>query len=463
MRSIGRFRASGSGASDRVLLESGVVALVALVARVPFLGTGWGSDMDAWRYAGAALHMHESGHYEPSRIPAFPAYELVLAALAPGGPMVGVLWSLLCGVIAAVLFVRVAERLALPQPLLLGLTLAVAPAAVVTATQAMDYAQSMALLVAGWLALLHGRAGLAGLLLGSAAATRPTLILIAPAAIVLLALAGRGRRSIVRCTVSFALTWLAWHLPTFGHPALRAEDNPLAFHASRQHVTWGTILPVVRGALSATFGRLPLIVLAIALVARALPKRREARSFEPRGAHWQPSVEGPAFEVLALLPLIAVYLAVPLDPGYLVVALPLALALLARVLPASAWSWVALACAIELMVQPLPSERRLAPGRIAAERTERVRLLRESREARGALPESTVVLADRSLLLRLLVHERSLERTSVSYAPFHATGVAFWLPGRRAGWANDLTPAERDSLVMRGYRVVDQRTVRAGL
>lgn len=460
---MGRFRASGSSTSGRVLAESGLVALVAAAARMPFLGTGWGSDMDAWRYAGAAMHMHESGHYEPSRMPAFPAYELVLAALAPGGPAMAVLWSLLCGVVAAVLFVRVAERLALPHPVLLGLTLALAPSAVVTATQAMDYAQAMALLVGAWLALLHGRAGLAGLLLGSAAASRPTLVLVAPAAVVLLALAGRDRRTVVRGAIAFAATWLAWHLPTFGHPALRAESNPLAFHAARQHVTWATLLPVVRGALSATLGRLPLLVLAFGILARAWPRRREARSFEPRGAHWRPSLEGPVFEALALLPLIAVYLAVPLDPGYLLVALPLALALLARVLPGSVWGAMALACAIELVVQPLPSERRIAPGRIAAERTERLRLLRETRTARGALPDSTVALADRSLLLRLLVHERSLERTSVAYAPFHANGVALWAPQQRVGWANDLSTAERDSLVSRGYRVVDQRTVRAGL
>lgn len=463
MRSIGRFRSSGAGSSGRLHVESGIVAVVATAARLPFLGTGWGSDMDAWRYAGAAMHMHETGRYEPSRIPAFPAYELVLAALAPGGPFAAVLWSLFCGVVAAVLFVRVASRLGLPHPLLLGLTLALAPSTVVTATQTMDYAQAMALLVAAWLALLHGRGGLAGALLGAAAATRPTLALVAPAAIVMLALAGRSRVALARTTAAFALTWLALHLPTFGHPALAAEDNPLAFHAARQHVTAATFLPVVRGALVATLGRLPLFVLAAALLSLLLPKRREARSFEPRGAHWRPSLEGPAFEGLALLPLIGVYLAVPLDPGYLVVALPLALALLSRVLPPGALAWLVLACAIELVVQPLPSERRLAPGRIASERAERLRLLRETRAARGALPDSTLLLADRSLLLRLLVHERGLERTSVAYAPFHATGVALWAPEHRVGWANDLTPAQRDTLTARGYRVVDQRTVRPGL
>lgn len=463
MRSITRFRASGTPPSARTVAGLVTVAATAAAVRLPFLGTGWGSDMDAWRYAGAALHMHESGRYEPSRIPAFPAYELMLAVLQPGGPVAAVLWSAICGVVAAVLFVRVAQRLGLPHPLLLGMALALAPGAAVTATQAMDYAQAMALLVAAWLALLNGWGGLGGVLLGAAAATRPTLALVAPAAMALLALAGRDRTTLVRAGAGLVGSWLAFHLPTFGHAALAAEANPLAFHAARQHVTWATFLPVVRGALVAVLGRLPLIVIVAGLAARALPARRESRSFDPRGAHWRPSLEGPVFEVLALAPLLVVYLLVPLDPGYLVVALPLALAMLSRVIRPSALVWLALACAVELAVHPMPRERRLGPGLIATERAERVRLLRETRRARGALPDSTIALSDRSLILRLLVHERSLERTPLAYAPFHAEGVALWTPGRRSGWANDLSLAQRDTLAAQGYRVMDQRTVRAGL
>ena len=462
MRMIGRFRASGAGVPTRSLVEIVTVTIAATVSRVPLLGTGWGSDMDAWRYAGAALHMHESGRYEPSRIPAFPGYELLLALIAPGGPLAAVLWSLLCAVIASVLFLKVAERLHLPHPLLLALTLALTPGAVVTATQSMDYAQAMALLIAAWLSLLHGRAWLAGALLGAAAATRPTLALVLPAAIVLLALAGRGRKSLVRVVAGFGATWLALHFPTFGHPALVAEANPLAFHVARHHVDAATFLPVTRGALVAVLGRLPLLVLVFALASRLLPKRRVPLSFEPRGAHWSPSLEGPVFELLALLPLLAIYLLVPLDPGYLVVAVPLALAIVARVIRPSAIGWVTLACVAELLVQPLPSERRLAPGRIASERADRVRLMHEAEQARADLPESTIVLADRSLLLRLLVHERGLERTELAYAPFHAAGVALWAPERRGGWANDLTAAQRDSLSAQGYRILEQRTVKAG-
>ena len=463
MRTIGRYRASGFGPPSRALAEALGVAALALVVRLPLLGTGWGSDMDAWRYAGAAMHMHESGQYQPSRIPSFPAYELWLALIAPGGALAAVLWSAVCATAAAMMFLHVARRLDLPRPWLLAATLAIVPSAVVTATQAMDYAQAMALLVAAWWALLAGRGGTAGLLLGIAAATRPTLALVLPAALLLLALAGRGRVPMLRLAAGFAAAWLALHVPTFGHPALAAEADPIAFHIRRQHVNADTWLPVSRGALVALFGRLPLVVIGLGLAARALPRRRRPLSFDPRGAQWRGGIEGPVFEAAALLPLIAVYLLVPLDPGYLVVALPLAVAMLARLIRPGAIPWLALACALELLVQPLPSERRLAPGRIAAERRERSSLVREARAARAGLPDSTIVLADRSLILRLLVHERSLERTPLAYRPFHAAGVALWESERRGGWANDLTLAQRDSLGAHGYRVIDQRTVRAGL
>lgn len=429
-----------------------LLGIAAAAVRLPLVGAGWGSDMDAWRYAGAAMHMHETGRYEPSRVPAFPGYELVLAALSPGGHAAAVLWSTACGVVAALLFVRVAERLRLPHPLALGFALAFAPGAAVGATQAMDYAQALALLVGAWLALLHGRAGLAGALLGMAAATRPTLALVAPAAAVLVWRSGGGPAALLRWFAGAAIAWGALFAPTFGHPALVAERNPLAFHAARQHVTAATLVPVVRGALVAMLGRMALAVLAGGLLLRLL-RRGPARA----------PGSGPLFELVALAPIVALYLLVPLDPGYLVVALPMALALFARVLPpAAAWALPA-ACALELLVQPLPAERRLAPGRIAAERTERLRLVREARDARHGAPESTVVLADRSLLLRMLVHERDLVRGPAAWAPFHAHGVALVAPDRAAAWANDLARAHHDSLAAAGWRVLDRRTVRAGL
>lgn len=442
----------GGGSAPPIALAA--LAAVAALVRAPMLGAGWGSDMDAWRYAAAALHMRASGHYEPSRVPAFPGWEFVVAALAPAGPWAAVLWSLVCGAVACVLFVRVAERLRLPHPLALGFALALAPGAAVTATQAMDYAQALALFVGAWLALSNGRALLGGALLGVAAATRPTLALCVPAAAALLLVQGLGVASVVRMLAGAAAAWLALHAPTFGHPALVAERNPLAFHAARQHVTIATFAPVVRGALVDLLGRAALFAIAAGLAARVLPRVRRAPA---------PPAARPVFEVLALAPLIALYLLVPLDSGYLVVALPLVLALLARALRPGAMPWVAAALALELLVQPLPAERRMAPGRIAAERAQRLALVREAHDARRAAPESTVVLTDRSLLLRMLVHERDLARGPAAWAPFHATGVALRAPDRSAAWANDLTAAQHDSLLARGWRVLDRRTVRAGL
>lgn len=435
-------------------LALAALAAVAAAVRAPMLGAGWGSDMDAWRYAAAAMHMRTSGHYEPSRVPAFPGWEFVVAALAPAGPWASVLWSLACGAIACVLFVRVAERSRLPHPLALGFALALAPGAAVTATQAMDYAQAMALFTGAWLALAHGRALTGGVLLGLAAATRPTLALCVPAAAALLLADRRGVLAVARLAAGAAMAWLALHAPTFGHAALVAERNPLAFHAARQHVTLATFAPVVRGALVDLLGRTALLAVALGWAANLLPRVRRAAA---------PPAAAPVFEWLALLPLVVLYLLVPLDSGYLVVALPLVFALIARALRPGAMPWVAAALALELFAQPLPAERRLAPGRIAAERAQRVALAREAHEARRAAPESTVVLSDRSLLLRMLVHERDLARGPKAWAPFHAAGIALLAPDGRAAWANDLTPAQRDSLAASGWRIEDRRTVRAGL
>jgi hypothetical protein len=440
------------------------LAAVALVARWPLLDAGWGSDMDAWRYLHAARHMLATGAYQPSRIPGFVGWELVVTALSPLGPFAVNLWSALCGAAAGVLFARVAARLRLPRPEWLGLALALTPGLAVGATQAMDYAQATALLVGGWLALLHGRAALAGALLAAAAATRPNLVLIAPAALAMLALGGRRGVSPARCAAGFAIAMFILRAPAFGHPELADAGSHFGFHAARQHVTGATLLPVLRGAAVHLLGRTALLVAVVGAFAALWPRRRRTTAFEPRGARWTRSLAEPAFETLALALLLGSYLLIPLDPGYLVPALPFALALAGRVLAAAWVPWLALACALELVVQPQPAALRLGPGRVAVERAERLRLVAEAvAEAKRPVGSPTVVLADRSLLLRLGLHAPGLEHTAVARAPFHAHGVALWRRGRDLGWANDLAPTERDSLTRAGVSVLDTRTVRAGL
>src|SRR6266542_3767104 len=81
-------------------------AAVLLLSRYPLLHGGYGSDDDAWRSVVSALHMRESGHYVPSRIPGYPLFEFLLVFLVPFGPFATNLASVLAQLAAADSFRR---------------------------------------------------------------------------------------------------------------------------------------------------------------------------------------------------------------------------------------------------------------------------------------------------------------------------------------------------------------------
>ena len=431
-------------------VPAGLLALlgIALLAtRWPMLVHGYGSDEDAWRYVVSALHTRASGAYQPSRVPGFPAFELPLALWVPLGPIATNLLAAIAGIVAAWLFWRIARRLQHPRPGLLALGFALTPAIWVQATQTMDYAQATAFLLAGWLCLLQSRAGWAGVWFALAAASRPTLALIVPVAGLYLLLTAARWSSLTRFAAGFGLVFAALELPALMHPDTQGASGQFAFHAARQHVTFSTFLPVVRGAIVFLIGKLGL---PLVLVGAAVHWRRR----DPRARLGSP-IERDAsvvFELFSLAIIGLIYLLVPLDPGYLIPALPLLLSLLARV-TAPGWLIATLAAvSLEVLAQPLLGTGRVIPGRLFLEVHLRQSQLDEARtELARKVSRPTVFLTDRSMVQRLLVLEPQLLREPAAWKPFWASGIALWASDHGKGYAVALSSAERAALEAQGY------------
>ncbi len=427
-----------------------LLGVALLATRWPLLVHGYGSDEDAWRYVVSALHTRATGAYQPSRVPGFPAFELPLALLLPLGPFATNLLAAVAGLTAAWLFWRIARRLQHPRPGLLALGLALSPAFWVQATQTMDYAQATAFLLAGWLALLQSRAGWAGVWLALAAASRPTLALIAPIAGLYLMLSGARWGSLARFALGFGVVFIGLELPAALHPETQGASGHFAYHAGRQHVTFGTVVPVVRGAIVFLLGKLgaPLLIVGLALGWRGRDPRRRLDSPIERDASM-------VFELFSLGTIAILYLLVPLDPGYLIPALPLVISLCARIAPPGWLVAALLAASLETLAQPLVGAGRIVPGRLVFEVRERQRLVDEAHsEAARLVSQPTVFLASRSLVHRLVVLAPSFTREPAAWKPFWAPGVALWSPDRRRGYAVDLTPEEGAALRSQGYTIV---------
>ncbi len=426
-----------------------VLGVALLATRWPLLTHGYGSDEDTWRYVVSALHTRATGAYQPSRVPGFPAFELPLALILPLGPFATNLMAAVAGIVAAWLFWRIARHLQHPRPGLLALGMALTPALWVHATQTMDYAQATAFMLAGWLSLLQRRAGWAGVWLALAAASRPTLLLTAPIAGLYLLLSGARWGMLARFLLGFTLVFAGFELPAMMHPDTQGASGQFAFHAARQHVTLGTVMPVVRGAIVFLMGKLGAVLLAVGLLLGWRDRDPRARLGSPieRNASF-------VFESFSLASILAVYLLVPLDPGYLIPALPLVLSLCAR-LAQPGWLAAALfAVSLEVGVQPLLSAGRIIPGRLFFEvRTRQYQLDEAHNEATRIVSRPTVFMASRSLVQRLVVLAPEFSREPAAWKPFWASGVALWSPDRSRGYAVDLSPQERQALQTAGYTI----------
>ncbi|MGH7729728.1 MAG: hypothetical protein ACRENJ_00575 [Candidatus Eiseniibacteriota bacterium] len=309
------------------------------LSRLPFLGGGYGSDMDAWSLASAARWIAEHGRYGASRFPGHPVQELTCALLWRGGP-----WALngataLMSVAAAVAFARLLGTLGARNAWLGGLALAFTPVVFIHSTDAMDFVWSLPFLIAGLEAALRGRAALAGMLVGIATGCRITSAAMLPAVALLLAGRAGSPRGALRPLAALLLSFgvagglvLAPLIARFGASFLAIYESHVAAEAldvakNGTIEVWGLV------------GSLTLLGLAAAL---AFPRLRSAAI---------PRVELGAWMV-AIAIYVAGFLRLPFDAGYLLPAVPVVIALAARVLARPAF---ALLC-LGLIASPLTLE-----------------------------------------------------------------------------------------------------------
>jgi hypothetical protein len=149
------------------------LASVAL-SRLPFLASGYGVNVDAWRVARVARQLSETGLYEVSRFPGYPVHEIVCSWLWRGGPCALNGASAICSVAAVWVFILCARRLGCRDSVLAGLALAMSPVFFVNSVTAKDYVWALAFVLGSLFCVLDRRPTLAGLLLGLAVGCRIT-------------------------------------------------------------------------------------------------------------------------------------------------------------------------------------------------------------------------------------------------------------------------------------------------
>jgi hypothetical protein len=315
----------------------------ALLLRGPFLDAGFGWDSDAWRVAGSAAAMAESGRPTLSRIrgnplPEFAAALAWAAAHATGlvrrdldlAPLLNGLTAVV-GALGAAAFALLLCRLRLPGALLGGLAFASVPAFLAVSTSTLDYAWGLSFGVAALLAAQAGRPAACAIALGLSIGSRLTGVLFLPPALLLLAgslpaahparalrLAGTAAGALALGAAFFVPGFLDLGWSLFGYYDI---GNP----------AWSLVVKKATVDLWGWPGA--MAVGGAAIAAGVVGARAVARGQAPDRIVLAAG--------LGLLLFSLAYLRLPYKAAYLLPAVPFAWILLARALPARALAVVA--------------------------------------------------------------------------------------------------------------------------
>lgn len=298
-----------------------VLGLV-ILTRLPLLVTGYGSDPDAWRVAYGAHQLWDHGIYSVSRFPGNPLHEILMApVIGPGGAFAANLITLVAFSGCVVLFFLWC-RSSTPHATIITIAFAFSPLLWVNSASAMDYSFSLLLFLASILAATRSRILLAGIFMGLAIGFRPSnaVLLIVPLFLMPDGDISRTRRSVIliggavaAATLSFVPVWL--------------EYGPSQWIALTRDQLGGIHLSLAErlmlGAYRSVYSIGPLAALAIAaiLTMNAHALRRQ----------WRENDRILKASLAGMLVLAIVFLALPVERGYLVPAIPLGLIVIGRV------------------------------------------------------------------------------------------------------------------------------------
>ena len=322
-------------ARERLLLALAAVAV--LVTRLPWIGSGYGSDADGYRVVIAARQIARTGVYEASRLPGYPVYEYLTALSAAAAPWVSNAVTALLSAAAFVLFALIVRELGVRRYLLIALAFAMTPVIYLNSSCTMDYIPALAGQLAATYAVMRRRPMLAGLLLGLGVGCRITAGALALPLCLWMLLTAAPRPALRQC-LAFGITLLLVSVLCFLPVWRRYGTDFFAFYDNggypRLDVVYARALPLVWGPL----GVLALLAL---LCAAPLYYRYTRRALdEPRARH------ALALAGVAIALYLIAFLRLPDEAGYLVPIVPFVLLAVALLTP----PWAAGAVAVALML-----------------------------------------------------------------------------------------------------------------
>jgi hypothetical protein len=150
-----------------------LLLLTALV-RLPFIFDGYGVEEDSWGLVVNAYEMKATGHYVASRFPGHPLQEYLYLGIYDAPAWAYNLFSLLASVAATGFFFLALRIMKLNSAWFTALAFSFVPVFYISGTYTIDFALTMAFLMASFYFLLDRKLLLSGIMIGMATGCRIT-------------------------------------------------------------------------------------------------------------------------------------------------------------------------------------------------------------------------------------------------------------------------------------------------
>jgi hypothetical protein len=151
-----------------------LLLLITAISRLPFIFDGYGVEEDSWGLVVNAFQMKKSGHYIASRFPGHPLQEYVYRMIYDQPAWVYNSFSVIASLIAVGFFFKALRKIQLNGSFLLSLMFCFTPVFYIAGTYTIDFAWTIAFVMASFYFLLDRKFVLSGIMLGMATGCRLT-------------------------------------------------------------------------------------------------------------------------------------------------------------------------------------------------------------------------------------------------------------------------------------------------
>ena len=370
-----------------------LLALAVLLPRLPFLASGNGLDPDAYRVLAVAEGIAQTGEYAASRLPGYPLFEYMISvfpwrenAFLTNG------LTALFSALAALFLALIMHRLHVRHAFILAFAFSLVPVILIKSTVTMDFMIALAFLLGAFLFAMGARAGMGGVFLGLAIATRLSSAAMLIPLSLLLHHPNRHdtRPQMRRFPISLALLWsVSLSIAGLFYLPVLARYGPgfLTFH---DRMPYPSLHQLLHTAVVNVWGGFSILAWAILLIGAFLPTtaRHARRALDE---HSRVIVAA----VLAILIHVIIFLGLPHDPAYLIPVVPFVFLLMALLYPPVLHLAAALAMALSALIG-LSSDGFTSQGPVFRAHEARLMLARRIGDVIAAaerLPEGAVIVA----------------------------------------------------------------------